>query len=701
MRMKLGKATIMILVLLLSMTLMANLPTVNSLTRVQLDEPSTSFATGNQNSSSTTISLIVTKIPNVNEELLVNISIAGVAELFTWQVTVWYNPTTLNYVEALLPSDNVFAGMSSVGLLVYHYAEDHEVKMGNSLLGDPATTHFTGSGTLVQIKFVRTGEVTLADFNILGPFNEAPCSKTMLIKYPPPTYKETFIPFEVKKEKPIEIKYNIPSSISLNPSLFRFDRTIRVYLMNLGTVTIKSKGFEGNIKVKGSASGGVRLYVGGSAILEREYYLPKNGEVTVPILLGVTPGRYKDVSLKLELTICGTYKREITVNIKDIWACENGQMVRAGGTVTFRANITGGSRTYLLVDATLLPSGWSYNVDPPNGTLFETPYTMTLNITAPPDATEGDIGAITLSAFTETENILFWQFIYLAALDSTPPTIEAIQTPLHTPMGNLLFNVTFKDVGSGIADVQLFYSINDGPWNNHTMNWDNGDTFNSTSYTLLLPEIIPNNSTLNYYVVATDWLRNTRQSDIYTLRVIYDIAIKNIIPIKTVVGQNLTTPIDITIENEGTVVETSFEITLYANTTIAKTQVMSLLTNGTSIIMRFNWTTTGFAKGNYTLSAYAWPVPGETDTADNMLVDGIVTVAMIGDISSPTKPGVPDGKVDMADVGAVARLFSISYPDPKYNPNYDITGPVTGTADGKIDMMDIGTVARNFGKTDP
>jgi parallel beta-helix repeat protein len=179
----------------------------------------------------------------------------------------------------------------------------------------------------------------------------------------------------------------------------------------------------------------------------------------------------------------------------------------------------------------------------------------------------------------------------------------------------------------------------------------------------------------------------------------HNMAITNITSSKTVVGQGFSSNINVTVANQGDFTET-FNVTLYANTTEIETREITLA-SGSSTTLTFTWNTTGFAKGNYTISAYAWPVPGETDIADNMLVDGIVTVAMIGDISSPTKPGVPDGKVDMADVGAVARLFGVAYPDPKYNPNYDITGPVTGTADGKIDMMDIGTVARHFGKTDP
>jgi hypothetical protein len=125
---------------------------------------------------------------------------------------------------------------------------------------------------------------------------------------------------------------------------------------------------------------------------------------------------------------------------------------------------------------------------------------------------------------------------------------------------------------------------------------------------------------------------------------------------------------------------------------IIGTQTVTL-ESGASTTLTFTWNTTGFAKGNYTIWAYAWPVPGEIDTADNTLTDGWVIVSVVGDITGPT--GWPDGKVDMRDVGSVARAFGSYIGHPLYNPNYDII------YDGKIDMKDIGTVARNFGKIDP
>jgi hypothetical protein len=153
-------------------------------------------------------------------------------------------------------------------------------------------------------------------------------------------------------------------------------------------------------------------------------------------------------------------------------------MVTYSETATFSWNLTGGSWVYLEAE-TNLPPGWSYTVDPPVGTLFETPHIITVNITAPPDAKEGDMGSVTLRAYKNATHTMFWQFTYFASTDNKPPTIEAIQSPTLTFTGDLLFNTTVKDK-SGIGSVQLCYSVNDGPWNNQTMQWDSGDTFNST-----------------------------------------------------------------------------------------------------------------------------------------------------------------------------------------------------------------------------
>jgi len=96
--------------------------------------------------------------------------------------------------------------------------------------------------------------------------------------------------------------------------------------------------------------------------------------------------------------------------------------------------------------------------------------------------------------------------------------------------------------------------------------------------------------------------------------------------------------------------------------------------------------TTGFAKGNYTISAYAWPVPDETDLKDNTYTDGWVIVAMVGDIDG-------NGKVEIKDIALVAKWFGRIVPPAPANCDLD--------NNGNIDVKDIAIVCKNFGKIDP
>jgi len=160
---------------------------------------------------------------------------------------------------------------------------------------------------------------------------------------------------------------------------------------------------------------------------------------------------------------------------------------------------------------------------------------------------------------------------------------------------------------------------------------------------------------------------------------------------KTVIGQGFTLSINVTILNHGVDDEVS-TINIYANTTV-KASLPATLTNRNFATITLTWNTTGVAKGNYTITAHAEPVIGETDTTDNTLTDGWVIVAMVADITGPD--GYPDGKVDMRDVYLVARRFGIKPGHPLWNPNCDFND------DDKIDMRDIYLVARNFGKKDP
>jgi hypothetical protein len=167
----------------------------------------------------------------------------------------------------------------------------------------------------------------------------------------------------------------------------------------------------------------------------------------------------------------------------------------------------------------------------------------------------------------------------------------------------------------------------------------------------------------------------------------HDVSVINVASLnKTIVCQGYSMNINVTVTNQGDYAET-FNLTAYANATIIGSQNVTL-PSGNFRTVTFTWNTTGFAKGNYTISAYAEPVQGETHTADNMLTDGIVKVTIVGDVNA-------DGKVNLIDVFSVALAYG-SYPGhPTWNPNYDVND------DHKIDLIDYFTAALSYGKTDP
>jgi parallel beta-helix repeat protein len=166
----------------------------------------------------------------------------------------------------------------------------------------------------------------------------------------------------------------------------------------------------------------------------------------------------------------------------------------------------------------------------------------------------------------------------------------------------------------------------------------------------------------------------------------HDVGITSVATSKNVVGQGYTASINVMMFNYGNDTET-FNVTVYANTTFVALQTIAL-ESGASTTLTFAWNTTGFAKGNYTISAYAWPVPGETDIIDNELIDGWVFVGLIGDINA-------DGIVDIADIYLIALSYGAIIGTPQYKPDLDIN------YDGIIDVADIYIAALHYGETDP
>jgi hypothetical protein len=147
----------------------------------------------------------------------------------------------------------------------------------------------------------------------------------------------------------------------------------------------------------------------------------------------------------------------------------------------------------------------------------------------------------------------------------------------------------------------------------------------------------------------------------------HDVAVTSVASFRPVVGRGFNQTINVTVANLGVNIET-FTLTVYADAASIASQNVTLL-SGNSTTMTFTWNTSGFAKGNYTISAYASPVLGETDLANNNCTGGSVQITTVGDLGSRVGGtdalGVFDGRVDITDWNLFLQCYKAIAP-PEY-----------------------------------
>ena len=172
----------------------------------------------------------------------------------------------------------------------------------------------------------------------------------------------------------------------------------------------------------------------------------------------------------------------------------------------------------------------------------------------------------------------------------------------------------------------------------------------------------------------------------------HDIAVTNITLGKTAIGQGYAGNINVTIENQGNYAET-FNVSVYASLAEIATIKNVTLTNGMSTIITFTWNTSGFSKGNYTISASASPVQGETDTTDNNSTDGWIVVTIPGDVGGDFENGHYD--VDLYDAVKLLACYGARQGDSNYDPNCDIDNS------GQVFLFDAVILLSHYGEKYP
>ena len=189
---------------------------------------------------------------------------------------------------------------------------------------------------------------------------------------------------------------------------------------------------------------------------------------------------------------------------------------------------------------------------------------------------------------------------------------------------------------------------------------------------------------VDWYPLITHWI------------LVHDASVTNVTYTVAPYGGSIAYPITgwkvivtVSVRNEGDYNET-FEVSAYANATIIQTEVVTLPVRSSTAI-ELTWNMHEYiALGNYLIRGYAWPVPYETDVADNTYYDGTIEIVEPG---SPDING--DGIVDIVDIVIVALAFGSEPGDPNWNPVADLNG------DSIVDIVDVVLVAIHFGETIP
>ena len=162
-----------------------------------------------------------------------------------------------------------------------------------------------------------------------------------------------------------------------------------------------------------------------------------------------------------------------------------------------------------------------------------------------------------------------------------------------------------------------------------------------------------------------------RVEDGYFSNVFYDVIITNVVPSSAAAFIGDIIEITVVVLNNGTARNENFNVTTYFDDEVIDTIAVSMLPPSEEETLTFYWNTTGIIPGNYTITANATTVPGESHVENNEFTDGVVTLAIqpIHDVAvtalSPLKTLVFSGycfhvNATLENQGLFAETFNVT-----------------------------------------
>jgi hypothetical protein len=588
---------------------------------------------------------------SVGDTITINITVKNVQDLQTWQVAVHWDPTMLNYSSIVLPPDHVFAGKTfyPVGPDV-HYTEG-TVYYG-AVLG-PGMKTFNGSGTPCQLTLT-----------ILEPPTFHAVCNISFINYPPYQPSDTFLLNSIGMDisfTPIEghYYYSIPwvpppsATLYINP-----ERVVDP------TLTVGSS-FNVNLSIINATD----LHHWKAKILYDKGILN-----ATEVLEGTFLKSADSTIFHYEIRDYNATHRLVDMNC----TLTSVTGVNGSGDLAIIAfKVQGLGLSYITISEPglrnpsnmALPFIW-YNgyfnnmliaklsIDPSevSGPEYTPRTTFTINVT-----------------LDDVENLKTCIF----NLTYVPSVIQEITINFPSVLGKIPIKKLQVDDDAGYIWAKLTYT-------------EGITTYEPVPIMTIMFQVVNlgispiNLTSTQLYDLNGQSITHEVHHGIF-IGLIRDVAVTNVSSDLDMAYQGWVVLINVTVKNKGNMTET-FEVKFYFDSTLGGTATVENLNPDEERTITITWDTKNVEPcHNYTIKAYAGPVPYELNLSDNELTAGVVKIWVMGDVNG-------DGIVDGRDVTEAILAFRAFPRHPKWNPQLDLD------RNNLIDARDVVIIILNFQK---